>query len=107
MNLTPQQIEKLEEKGWTILCESPLEMQFIHPDYKQDGVSGTATGMIAKDVLKEQLAIIEKEEKAAVKKASTKNIQTKLQSQWPWPAVEPTSDSSLSKTGKKTKYKNK
>lgn len=89
MNLTPKQIEKLEEKGWTILCESPLEMQFIDPDYKQDGVIGTATGMIAKDVLAQQLTIIEKEEKALAKKTTKKKNKTVPASQWPWPAVAP------------------
>ena len=47
---------KLEELGYVIVCESPLEVEYTSVDYPQDGVIGTASGVCAKELLENVIA---------------------------------------------------
>jgi hypothetical protein len=60
--LTAKQNEYLEAQGWTILCESPLEIEYINPDYPQDGATGFASGQAARDLIAFMLAEMNQED---------------------------------------------
>lgn len=57
--MTQDQQVALEKTGWVIVCESPLEIEFTHPDYPQDGVIGFASGVAARELLEKLLAELE------------------------------------------------
>ena len=48
---SPEIDAKLEMLGYTIICESPLEVEYVCPDAPQDGVIGFASGACAKELL--------------------------------------------------------
>lgn len=54
--MTKEQTAFLEAQGWSVVCESPLEIEFVHPDYPQDGVIGFASGYAASELLDTLLA---------------------------------------------------
>jgi len=54
--MTKEQIAFLESQGWSVICESPLEIEFVNPDYPQDGVTGFASGYAARELLSTLLA---------------------------------------------------
>lgn len=64
---TPEQVTKLEKKGWTIVCESPFELEYVSPDAPQDGVIGKASGIAAKDLWENLVKQLIKKEKKALK----------------------------------------
>lgn len=76
MELTEEQIAKLSKSGWNIICQSPLELTFTHPDYQQDGVIGTATGVAAKELL--NILLTKQSKKAKKHRPKPKNIS------WPF-----------------------